>query len=224
MLGLHVVFAVDRAGLVGEDGETHHGVFDVGFLRHGPGLTVLCPASTKELRDMLTWSIEEQNGPVAVRYPRGGDGSYHDSAWRNDPKILSDGAVAVHEKGNDVAIIVYGTLLENALTAASLLKERGIEASVVRLLTVSPLPFEAVSAEIKGIEHVVILEECMENGGVHSVLAEEIQRKCGRIRVDTIHLGRSFVTHGSVTDLYKHCGLDAKSVADFIQEVHQNEN
>ena len=72
MLNLHVVFAVDRAGLVGEDGETHHGVFDVGYLRQIPNMTVLCPANCAELADMLTWAVQEGSGPIAIRYPRGG--------------------------------------------------------------------------------------------------------------------------------------------------------
>ena len=72
MLHLHVVLAVDRAGLVGEDGETHHGIYDVGFLRHAPGMTVLCPASLEEQKAMLRWAVQDYNGPVAIRYPRGG--------------------------------------------------------------------------------------------------------------------------------------------------------
>ena len=224
LLGLHVVFAVDRAGLVGEDGETHHGVFDVGFLRQGPGMTVLCPASTRELQDMLTWAVCKQNGPVAVRYPRGSDRSYHDSAWPDVSDDLSDGMLHVHRRGKDVAIITYGTLLDNAMEAAQLLSKQGIEVSVIRLLTVSPLPEAALLAELSGYRHAVILEESMENSGVHFAVSEMIMRNISDIRVDALHLGENFVTHGSVAELYRQLGVDGASVAEYIRRIHQNEN
>ena len=224
LLGLHVVFAVDRAGLVGEDGETHHGVFDVGFLRQGPGMTVLCPASTLELHDMLTWAVCKQDGPVAVRYPRGGDRGYRDSAWYDISGKLADGVLHVHRKGKDAAIVTYGTLLDNAMEAAQLLHEQGIEASVIRLLTVSPLPEKTLLAELSTCRHVVILEESLENSGIHHTLAEMIMRNKTDIRVDTLHLGENFVTHGAVAELFQHHGIDGESVANFIRRIHQHEN
>ncbi len=105
MLGLHVVFAVDRAGLVGEDGETHHGVFDVGFLRQAPGMTVLCPVSTTELRDMLIWAIFDHDGPVAIRYPRGTDRGYSMSSWEQRADIAKNGFLTCHRQGSDVALV-----------------------------------------------------------------------------------------------------------------------
>lgn len=224
MLGLHVIFAVDRAGLVGEDGETHHGVFDVGFLRHGPGLKLLCPASTRELQDMMIWAIDKQNGPVAIRYPRGGNGKYQDSAWHSATDNLVGGMVHIHRKGKDAAIAVYGSMLENAMTAAELLSEMGMEVAVVRLLTVSPLPLEELKNAISGISHTVILEECLESGGIHHALTAELLKRCGHMRIDSLNLGSGFVTHGSVAQLYRHHGIDGKSVADFIWEVHHREN
>lgn len=224
MLGLHVVFAVDRAGLVGEDGETHHGIFDVGFLRHGPNLTVLCPGSTTELRDMLIWAVNEQNGPVAIRYPRGGDCAYHGSDWNCTGSIPTEGALTVYRRGAKTAIITYGTLLDNAMQAATLLSEEGTEVSVIRLLTVAPLPVKALLQELSEVDHVVILEECLENGGIHHVLADVITHHMNSVRVDSIHLGRDFVTHGSIKELHQHYGIDGASVAAFIREVHHNEN
>ena len=224
MLGLHVVFAVDRAGLVGEDGETHHGVFDVGFMRHGPRMTVLCPSSTNELTDMLNWAVEEHNGPVAVRYPRGGNGAYSDSAWKHIPGNLEDGILHAHRHGKDVVIIVYGAMLQNAMDAAEDLDKRGIKAGVIRLLTVNPLPLAMLMEELSVYKHVVILEECLDHCGVHSELAAEILRNDPDKTVDCFHLGSDYVTHGSLNDLYKHCGLDGESVADRIWEVLQSES
>ena len=222
MLKLHVVFAVDRAGLVGEDGETHHGVFDVGFLRHAPGMTVLCPASFQELQQMLNWAVEEQNGPVAIRYPRG-TSDFQESAWENDPAISQNGALACHRRGKDVTILTYGTLVGNALKAGEILASYGIEATVLRLLTVSPLPVNQVISHLPAGKHVVILEETSKNCGIHQALAWEIKKRYPKLRVDAIHLGEGYVTHGRVDQLYAHYGLDALSVANKIREVHQHE-
>ena len=225
MLGLHVVFAVDRAGLVGEDGETHHGMFDVGFLRQAPGMTVLCPASIAELQEMIKWAVEEQNGPVAVRYPRGGDCGYSACDWENDPAVLKEGALCVHREGADVAIITYGgALLSNALEAAELLSQKGISASVLRLQTIAPLPVQKIIAQLADTTHVVVLEECTEVCGIYNAIACELTRHDRRVRVDGINLGHGYVTHGSLAELYQHHGLDGASIAKFIQEVHHREN
>ena len=212
LLGLHAVFAVDRAGLVGEDGETHHGVFDVGFLCHVPGMRVLCPASIAEQQDALTWAVRECDGPVAIRYPRGGNRAYTDSAW---PEL-----VHVHSGGNAAAIVTYGVLIDNALAAAEILKEYGIYAKVVRLLAVSPLPMEQLRESLDDFSTVFVMEETTSACGVGRTIAAGLQG----VRVECLDLGNEFVTHGSVSELYKHCGLDARSVADKIMEVFRGEN
>ncbi len=217
MLGLHVVFAIDRAGLVGEDGETHHGVFDVGFLRHAPGLRILCPASCLELSQMVSWAVCQHNGPVAIRYPRGGDKAYVDSAW-------GSGSVCCHRKGRDVAILTYGTLVNNAMDAADCLAEQGVEASVIRMLTVSPLPVADIVSLLPETPHVVIMEECTDHAGIGCSLAYGLQRKIPGCRVDLKNLGEGYVTHGRVDTLYEVCGLDGRSVAKDILEVRRNEN
>ena len=224
MLKLHVVLAVDRAGLVGEDGETHHGVFDVGFLRQMPGMMVLCPASCAELSDMLEWAVEEYNGPVAVRYPRGGDRGYSGSAWKNQPDLMKNGALARHREGKDLTIITYGTLLENTMEAAEILASNGVEATVLRLMTVSPLPVDAVAESMAGSDRVLIVEEAMTGCGIHEPLAWALRQKKPACRVDCLDLGSRFVTHGSLADLYHAYHLDSQSIADFVLEVHHNEN
>jgi len=218
MLHLHVVFAVDRAGLVGEDGETHHGVYDVGFLRHAPGLTVLAPASCKELSEMLTWAVEEQNGPVAIRYPRGGDRGYTESAWNPEYTVLS------HRSGDDVVLITYGVLLDNAMKAAELLSEQGIEASVLRLTELSSLPVEQIAGYLTENRHVVVLEETGGHCGICQELAYELQRICPGCRVSGIDLGNRYVTHGAINTLYEHYGLSPGAIKTFVMEVHGGEN
>ena len=222
ILKLHVVLAVDRAGLVGEDGETHHGIFDVGFLRQTPGMTVLCPASLAEQKQMLRWAVEDCTGPVAVRYPRGGDGTYRDSAWI--PGMAArDGALACHRTGADVTLITYGTLLDNVMQAAELLDRQGIHATVLRLLTVAPLPVAQIVSGISARHHVVVVEEVCAGSGIRQDLAWELCHALPDCKVDGIDLGHRFVTHGSPASLYQYCGLDAQSIADYTREVLRHE-
>ena len=213
MQNLHVVFAVDRAGLVGGDGETHHGVFDVDFLCHAPHMTVLSPVNAAELRDMLEWAVNVHNGPVAIRYPRGGAQCDTDSAWKD---INSDGLLVTHKAGNDVLLVTYGTMLNNVLEAAELLVAQGISAGVTRLLSLSPLPIESLS--MCGAKHVVVVEEVSGGCGVGAMLAQQLN-----VPVTTLDLGCNFVTHGDNRCLYEHYGLDAKSIAQSVQEVLHSE-
>ncbi len=221
MLHLHVVLAVDRAGLVGEDGETHHGIYDIGFLRHAPGMMVLCPASLAEQTKMLNWAVEEYNGPVAIRYPRGGNRSFTGCNWTANSGTARTGALACHRMGGDVTLVTYGVMIDNVLKAARILSSQGIEATVLRLLTVSPLPVYNILTMMSETEHLVIVEEAAGGCGIRETLAWELQHLKPGIRVDGIDLGRQFVTHGDMDSLYKHYGLDADSIAKFVQEVRR---
>ncbi len=221
MLHLHVVLAVDRAGLVGEDGETHHGIYDIGFLRHAPGMMVMCPASLEEQKKMLEWAVEDYNGPVAIRYPRGGNRGYDGCHFKVLPGISGAGALACHRMGADVTLITYGTLIDNVMKAADLLAEQGIQATVLRLLTVSPLPISHILTMMSETEHIVVLEETAGNCGIREALAWKLQHQKPGIRVDGIDLGTQYVTHGDMNSLYKHYGLDSESIAKFVQGVRQ---
>lgn len=218
ILGLHVVFAVDRAGLVGEDGETHHGIFDIGFLRHCPGMKLLCPASGAELSRMLRWAVEEQSGPVAIRYPRGGDGDYHDCAWNGDAS-----SVHVHKTGGKTAIITYGSMLQTAMDASRKLEQSDIPVSVIRLLNLAPLPIDDVLKFVGEYSHLIILEECLDVYGIHHELSSAILSRYPSIIVDRINLGKHYTTHGKISQLLEACGLDADSIVDRVLEVHQVE-
>ena len=215
LLQLPVVFAIDRAGLVGDDGPTHHGVFDVGYLRQVPGMTVLCPVSFAEQRDMLRWAVKENHGPVAIRYPRGGEGSYSNSDWQG----LAGPLVKCHRSGKDVTIVTYGKLLDNAMAAADRLASEGVEATVLRLLTASHFNANEIHEKMAVDGPVIVLEEVCAGSGIKEALAWEIHKIDSNCRVYGIDLGSDFVTHGSINELYKLCGLDAQSVADFTKEV-----
>ena len=212
MQNLNVVFAVDRAGLVGEDGETHHGIYDIGFLRQVPGMKVLCPASYEELQDMLKWAVTEQ-GPVALRYPRGGNRGYAESAWGKSQ-------VVCHKSGKNVTLITYGTLLDNVTQAAGVLEQQGISVTVLRLLTVAPIPMEELTAKLNPDAPVVVIEETAGACGIK----EEISWMLKDRKVYGMDLGHQYITHGAMKDLYRHYGLDAESIAKFVQEVVHLEN
>lgn len=213
MLQLHVVLAVDRAGLVGEDGETHHGVFDVGFLRQIPGMRILAPASCAELKDMLSWAVLDHDGPIAVRYPRGGDGSYTKSAWDPAATVIS------HRHGRYAAIVTYGNLVNNALAAADILAQQEIDISVIRLTQLAPISFEGLESALSGIKNVIVAEEAI--AGIHQDIAWNLGEDH---TVSCIDLGDAFVTHGSIAELRRRFGMDPDSMAKKVQEVLQNEN
>ena len=214
MLGLHAVFAVDRAGLVGEDGETHHGVFDVGFLRQVPGMILLCPGSCAELSQMLSWAVRDHNGPVAIRYPRGGDRGFSQSHW--------DGTShwSLHRQGADVLLITYGTLITNVLEAAQLLEQRGIRAGVLRAMALTDLDAAAIRQHLGSCRRVFVAEEVMSGSGIRG----EIAAMLPECHVTGTDLGNRYVTHGSVKELYQQYGLDAQSLCNQIAEVVNREN
>ena len=210
LLNLPVVLAVDRAGLVGEDGPTHHGVFDVGFLRQVPGMTILCPASHAELSAMLRWAVTRCNAPVAVRYPRGSEGNYQDSAFAGDPY-----KVCVHRDGSDVTLITYGNLINNVLDASERLAEQGISAKVLRLLSVSEIPnlHELICGPV-----FVIEEACTYSG-----IKQSVGWTLPGHEVYGMDLGPDFVPHGDQKSLYEYTGLDAGSITKMVCEVLHNE-
>jgi 1-deoxy-D-xylulose-5-phosphate synthase len=218
LLKLPVIFAVDRAGLVGEDGETHHGVFDVGYLGHVPGMTVLAPASCAELEQMLRWAVKNLKGPVAIRYPRGGDRGYDDCAWNPaDP-------VVCHGSGSDFAIVTYGTLVNNALEAAQILARRGKSVRVLRLTQIHPLPVSNLETALVDCNRVLVMEETAAGAGIHEKMAWELAKTRPGMQIQAIDLGSGFVSHGNTEQLYRHCGLDAASVAEKIGEVLSHED
>ena len=216
---LHVVFAIDRAGLVGDDGPTHHGVFDVGYLRQIPGLLLLQPASQAEQQDMLRWAVEKYDGPVAIRYPRGGEVLSLPSSWNDaQPSVVS------HREGKDVTIVTYGAMINNVLAAADILSEQGINATVLRVLNLSDYQAEKIAAMLAENRSIVVIEEVCGGSGIRDSLSWELHRYCPGCRVSGVDLGKRFVTHGSQMELYRECGLDSSSIAAFVREAMLHED
>ena len=217
LLHLHVVLGVDRAGLVGEDGPTHHGVFDVGYLRQVPGMTVLCPASFTELQHMLRWAVKDYDGPVAIRYPRGGEGEYKACAFSGDP-----GSIFCHCRGDAATFISYGTVANNCIAAAELLRKSGIEVTVLRLLAVTDIDGARLAAQLTG-SHAIVVEEACTGSGIKETVGWTLAEHAPGCHVHGVDLGPDFVPHGSVPQLYERAGMDPESLANYVREVLRNE-
>ena len=208
LLGLHVVFAIDRAGLVGNDGETHHGVFDVSYLQQIPGMTIFAPANQKELEITLKEAIFSVQGPVAIRYPRGGDGNYQE--YRDSLKI---------RKGTQITVVTYGTLINQVLEAADRLEKMGISIEVVKLLQIAPLQTQEIANSVKATGRLLVLEEVMDAGCIADVLITQLTLQKIPFSAYKKNLGHKYVQHGAVTDLYRSLGLDGPSIQSYILEV-----
>lgn len=209
--GLHVVFAIDRAGLVGEDGETHHGLFDPAFLDTVPGMTVLCPSSYTELESMLRYAVYEVKGPVAVRYPRGGQEDYQADSGQGKTVVL--------RTGKDITLTGYGITVNALLDCAQRLEADGIQAEVIKLNTITPLDTEpvVVSAAVTG--RLLVAEEAAQSCCVGQRLAASLLERGVAAKIAMVNTGPDFVTHGPVAKLRALCGLDGESLYHKALEV-----
>lgn len=210
---LHVVLGVDRAGLVGADGATHHGTQDVGYLTQIPGMTVLCPASFEQLRSMLRAAVHiNTDGPVAIRYPRGKEGHPH-PAWDGRP-------ASVLRQGNDITLVSYGVMIDELLEAAEVLERHGVSAEVIQLNRIAPLNAEVVLDSVRRTWRLLVLEDCVETGSIGQQLAAELSR-AGIAPRDLIlkNLHRSFVGQGTVAQLRADVDLDSAAVVNAVLEV-----
>lgn len=219
MLKLPVIFAIDRAGLVGEDGETHHGIYDVGFLRHAPGMQILCPASLRESEEMIRWAAKCADGPVTIRYPRGSNGEYTDNGW-----VDANNTVCVHRSGKDLTIITYGTFVNNAIVAAEILSSKGIEATVLRLMCINPINAREIADKMAASRFVFVAEEIAGNCSVREHLASLLAELDASCQVKGIDLGNCYIPHGNIDKLYDQYGLSPEKIAKSIMEVHHYEN
>ena len=211
---LHGILAVDRAGLVGEDGETHHGVFDVGFLYTVPGMQILCPASFAELRAMLRHAVCEMTGPVAIRYPRGGEGQ-----WTQVAGV--DGTTVIQE-GTDVTMVAYGTMVDQVLQAAQLLEQRGHSAAVVKLNSIRPLDMTPIRRLCEQTGRLIVAEECNDSGCVGRTIISELALAGVPVKAALVNLEDQFVPQGSVTQLREMTGIDGAGICQKAMEVIAN--
>ena len=208
---LHVVLGVDRAGLVGDDGETHHGVFDVAYLDSVPNMTVLAPASFAELEVMLERALFRLGGPVAVRYPRGGEGRYVGTAGKEPAAVL--------RSGDDITLASYGTEINEVLEAADLLEQQGIRAEVVKLNQLTPLVPEVIERSVCKTGTLLFAEEQGARGSVGQRLAARLEVAGLPARVALVNCGDGFVPHGAAALLKRDLSLDGAGLCKKAMEV-----
>ena len=209
--GLHVVLGVDRAGLVGEDGETHQGTFDLAYLGSVPHMTVLAPASFAELETMLERALFHISGPVAVRYPRGGEGAYVGDAGAEPASVL--------RPGEDVTLVGYGTEINQLLEGADLLAGAGIRAEVIKLNQVLPLEPELVLQSVRRTGTLLVAEEHAAQGSAGVRLAARLELAGVPARVVLLNCGEGFVPHGATGLLRRSLSLDGAGIASKVLEV-----
>jgi 1-deoxy-D-xylulose-5-phosphate synthase len=211
---LHVVLCVDRAGLVAGDGETHQGVYDVSYLTSAPGMTVYCPASFGELRDMLRRAVTDTPGSVAVRYPKSCEGEYTDGG-AEPVKTVREGA--------DITLVTYGTLVNTAIDAARELDGRGVSVEIIKLGVICPLDLAAIERSIQRTRALYVLEECVSSGCVGEKILSRLYGG-GNVTARLKNVGDRLIPCGSDAQLRQLLGLDAQSVARDIMEVVNEKN
>ena len=207
---LHVVFCVDRAGLVGSDGETHHGIFDIAYLRAVPGMKIFCPASFSELAAMMEAGICKTDGPVAIRYPRGGECGYNECHPEKETLLRS---------GKDITLVAYGTMIREVIRAAELLSEKGFSAEVIKLGFIEGDCFPQVMASVKKTNRLLVAEEVCASGCVGELLASAAAENGVPVNAVLLNLGKGIIAHGGRDQLMHDAGIDSSSIAEQAEKM-----
>lgn len=216
---LNTVFCIDRAGLVGKDGVSHHGIFDISYCRMIPNLKIIAPSSAYELQRALETAINE-DGPYAIRYPRGeapeidSDGKIHKDYFDGEFSKFRLAKSRTLKKGKDAAILAFGTTVVEALKAHKMLKKDGIKARVVDMRWVKPLDVDVIKKAVKETNNIVTVEDGILAGGAGSAVLEEIA-KSGLLydcSFKSLGIDDKFVTHGDVDKLKTTVNIDSDSI------------
>lgn len=216
--GLHVIFAIDRSGLVGQDGATHQGIFDVAYLNHIPGMTIVAPKNRYELTKTLEFAME-YSGPIAIKYSRG-DAFY---GLREQMAPMECGKSERLFKGSTVALIAVGNMVEEAYMAYETLEEQGIHITLVNARFIKPLDEELLSALAEEHSTIITLEEHVFEGGYGQAVASFYMRNRIPVAVKNMAIWDTFVEHGRVEELRAHLGLDAEHVTRMVLECLETE-
>ena len=213
-----VTICIDRAGIVGNDGETHHGIFDLSFASAIPNLVVMAPKDFEELEQMLDFGIN-YDGPVLIRYPRGGEG---EKIFISHPKIELGKAEIVRDLNSNqekVTILSIGKMVERAMEVAEILEKQNINAKVINTRFLKPIDEDMVIKATEGTNLLITMEDGILNGGLYTKVLDIINRANARkIKVLPIGYDDKFITHGSTEELEKYLKTDAQSIADLIVE------
>ncbi|NUN70612.1 MAG: 1-deoxy-D-xylulose-5-phosphate synthase [Bacteroidetes bacterium] len=214
---LHVVFVMDRAGLVGADGPTHHGALDLSYLRCIPNMVIMAPSDENELRDMLYTSVQMKNCPVAIRYPRGNSLGLPPKERMETIPVGSSVSV---RSGKDIAILAVGTMVQQANQAAELLAAKGIDAEVVNMRFIKPLDTAALKDLSARFRKIVTVEENSTVGGFGSAVLEELAVTAPSVAVKLHGLPDGYVTQGTPAELLRLTKLDAPGIAEVVAAFH----
>lgn len=212
----HVVFAVDRAGIVGADGETHQGIYDLSYLTHIPNMTVLAPSDSKTLDAMIRYAVNDHDGPIAVRYPKRAAGEI-------DAPNFEFGHAAILRSGDSVTIASLGSMTSHAISAADELKKSNISAEIIDIRSAKPIDFDLIfeSADKTGL--LITVEDNIKSGGVgEKILAYAAENGC-EFRIKTLSFPDEFIPAGTQTQLFVKYGLSASKIAEKIKDMLKNE-
>ncbi|KAF0142601.1 MAG: 1-deoxy-D-xylulose-5-phosphate synthase [Stygiobacter sp.] len=213
---LHVVFVLDRAGLVGADGPTHHGSFDLSYLRLIPGMVIMSPKDESELRDMLYTAVNYEKGPIAIRYPRG---SALGVEVKENFTQLEIGKAETLQTGKDVALLAVGNMVEYSKAVAEQLSAEGLSAEVVNMRFVKPLDSDLLDSVSKRFTKIVTLEESTIVGGFGSAVLEFFAEKNYKNDILRIALPDNFVDHGTQEELHKIIGIDPEGIFEKVKAL-----
>lgn len=208
---LPVVLCLDRAGLVGEDGATHHGVFDLAYLRPIPNLVISSPLNEWDLRNLMYTGYKTLSGPFVIRYPRG-KGEMKD--WRKEMEILPVGKGRKLSDGDEVAVLSLGPIGNEVIKAIRLARAQGVSAAHYDMIYLKPLDEDILHEVGRTYRRVITVENGVVNGGLGSAVLEFMADHGYTPRVKRLGVPDRFIEHGSVQELYKLCGLDAESIAN----------
>ena len=205
---LHVIFAIDRAGIVGSDGETHHGIFDLSYLSHIPNLVILAPKSAKELEKMLEFAVN-YNGPIAIRYPR--DGYVEELKETNLPIKICKSEIL--QEGNDMTIIGFGKTVSTAIKISEIRKDKSIE--LINLRFLKPLDKETILKSIRKTKNVIVIEDNIINGGVCTAIKDLISNE-KEINAKYFAYPDEFIKHGTNEEIETEFKLSAEEIAKIL--------
>jgi 1-deoxy-D-xylulose-5-phosphate synthase len=211
---LNVVFCLDRAGLVGEDGPTHHGAFDLAYLRSIPNMTICAPMNEQELRNMMFTAQLEHKGPFAIRYPKGRGVM---QSWKTPFEELKIGKGRVLKNGKQLAIISIGHIGNEAVKACMALEQEGITATHVDIRFLKPLDKELLISIFEKHDHVITVEDGTISGGLGSAVIELMNAEGFKLNVARLGIPDRFIEHGTQQQLWHECGYDAEGI--FAQAI-----
>ena len=206
---LHVVICLDRAGIVGRDGETHQGVFDSAFLYQIPNITVMEPIDASDMENMLEWAVNEGKGPIVIRYPRG----YVDSSLTEERENFEN--TEILKKGEDIVLVAFGRLVHEAMKASVLLKDDGIDAGVIALKTIKPIKGDLVIEEGRKTGKVLFVDETVRCGTVGRLLYDFLPEN---VEMKLHTLPDNFIEHGSVEELFEKYEMDGEGIRKNVLE------